>query len=117
MTARVGLAGLREAWKALESKIPVKGRKFYGAFQHPDGPYRVCVAILPADDPGRLGLERWLIPGGKYASRKLLDWEEKTDRIGGILGELGQENDRDASCPNIEYYRSERELILLLPVK
>ena len=56
-----GLAGAAEAFDRLEARFPsLKGRRFYGTFQPPAGPYRACTAIEPGDDAPSLGLKTWV---------------------------------------------------------
>ena len=113
-----GIAGASEAFEQLEARFPsLRGRKFYGTFQRPAGPYRACSAIEPGDDPAALGLQTWAIPGGKYSRRKLLDWQARTREIGETFQSMAKESNCDTSRPNIEFYRSTKELVLFLPVK
>lgn len=115
-----GPEGSGEAFNKLESKLlSLKGRKFYATFQYPDGPYRACVAIEENDDPATLGLDTWIIPGGVYARGKLENWTEHPWDIPKGFTQLSEVyRDRiDPSRPSIEFYKSQRELILLLPVK
>ena len=113
-----GLAGASEAFDRLEARFPsLKGRKFYGTFQPPAGPYRACTAIEPTDDATALGLKTSAIPGGKYARRKLLNWQTRMPEIGTAFQSMAKEGERDSSRPSIEFYRSEKELILFLPMK
>ena len=113
-----GFAGAAEAFDRLEARFPsLRGRKFYGSWEPPAGPYRACVAIEPGDDPTALGLPTWTIPGGKYVRRKVADWEDRVPQIGATFGQMRAECDHDASRPSIEFYRSQKELLLFLPVK
>jgi hypothetical protein len=109
------------AFAALEAKLPtLQGRRFYGTFRGtPEGEeYLACVERLPSDDPSAMELETGSVPGGPYVRRKLQ----------GSLGELIPELPRhfaemvaataaDPDRPSVEFYRSERELHLLLPVR
>ena len=113
-----GLAGAAEAFDRLEARFPsLKGRRFYGTFQPPAGPYRACTAIEPGDDATALGLPTWVIPGGKYSRQKLLDWQARMPEIGKTFQSMAAEGERDSSRPSIEFYRSEKELVLFLPMK
>lgn len=113
-----GLAGAAKAFDTLEAPFPsLKGRKFYGTFQPPAGPYRACVAIEPGDDTAALGFPTWTIPGGKYSRAKVMNWEKNLPEIGKSFQRMGEESERDSSRPSIEFYRSQRELVLFLPVK
>ncbi len=114
-----GPEGAREAFNRLESKLPsLRGRKFYGTFHPTTGEYRACVACVPGDDPARLGLAAGVIPGGLYFREKMKNWTSRTDEIGKMFKAIG-ERERlrvDSSRPSIEFYRSQDELILLLPI-
>ncbi len=113
-----GLAGASKAFDRLEAHFrSLKGRKFYGTFLPPDGPYRACVAIQPADDAAALGLATWTIPGGKYRRGKVPNWSQNLPEIGKTFARMSEEFGRDPSRPGIEFYRSMKELVLFLPVK
>ena len=113
-----GLAGASKAFDRLEAHFPtLKGRKFYGTFMPPDGPYRACLAIQPGDDPATLGLPTWTIPGGRYRRGKVLNWSQNLPEIGKTFARLANGAERDSSRPGVEFYRSMRELVLFLPVK
>ena len=110
-----GPQGAGEAFDRLEARLPsLKGRKFYGTLL--DGEYRACVALAPGDEPAALGLDPWVIPGGTYARRKLQDWAGRLPEIGQIFRALAAEYPPDRSRPNIEFYRSQKELLLFMAV-
>jgi hypothetical protein len=114
-----GPVGAPDAFRALESRLSsLKGRKFYGTFQYPDGPYRACVALTEGDDPARLGLDVGEIPGGAYAQAKLSDWPDRIDEIHKVFAELSAAHAGrvDHTRPSVEFYRSQKELVLLLPL-
>jgi hypothetical protein len=111
-----GPEGAKQAFNVLESRFKsLRGRRFYGTFY--EGEYRACVAIQPEDNPEGLGLEASTIPGGKYVREKLMNWTRRIPEIGKIFMEMGEEHSYDPDRPSIEYYRSQVELHLLLPVK
>jgi len=113
--AEGGPEGAREAFDKLESHFSrLSGRKFYGTFQ--DGEYRACVALQSEDRPSELGLQTWVIPGGAYARRKVKDWTEKIPQLGEMFDALAEEFTVDPDRPSIEFYRSQSELHLLLPI-
>lgn len=113
-----GFAGGPKAFDTLEAPFPsLKGRKFYGTFQPPAGPYRACVAIEPTDDVAALGFPTWTIPGGNYSRSRVANWEQNLPEIGKTFQRMREENEHDPSRPSIEFYRSQRELVLFLPVK
>jgi hypothetical protein len=104
------------AFPALEAKLPtLKNRKFYGVGVGDE--YRACVAIDGRDDPAALPHPRWTIPGGRYARRRIADWEHNTAQIGPAFEPLRQRPDFDPSRPWIEFYRSRRELFVMVPVR
>ncbi len=114
-----GLAGLGKAWEDLESKLPtLKKRKFYGAFYPSDESYLACVVVSPEDPADGYGFERRSIPGGRCARRKMLDWRSDPGRvISEAFDAMSQKAERDRSRPALEYYRSENEVVLLMPVR
>jgi len=110
-----GPPGAGEAFDRLEARLPsLKGRKFYGTLLN--GEYRACVALEAQDAPAAMGLETWTIPGGAYARRKLERWSERLPEIGQIFGALAAEYPRDPARPNVEFYRSQKELLLFMAV-
>ena len=114
-----GPAGSGEAFNKLESSlVTLKGRKFYATFQYSTGVYRACVAVEHPDEHKKLGFPKWNIPGGSYAQRKLRNWTEHADEIPSVFSEMSQEYQGriDSSRPSIEFYKSQKELVLLLPI-
>jgi hypothetical protein len=102
------------AFEALEARLPsLKKKRFYGVVI--DGEYRACVAL--DDDTRGIDLPRWVIPSGRYAMRKIADWEAHRDDIGTAVGALLSRPDIDRTRPVIEFYRSRAELRLLAPVR
>jgi len=103
------------AFDKLERELKgLKGRHFYGAVV--DGEYRACVALRPEDDRKDLPHPTWTIPGGKYVRRKLADWDQHREMIGPSMMRMRERRDFDPSRPCVEYYRSQRELLLMVPV-
>jgi len=115
------------AFNLLESKLPsLKGRKFYGAFRilaSGEEEYYACVAKNEGDDPERMLLESGLIPGGKYAKRKIVGWEKivREGRLPAVFQEFVESHepyvDHDEIRPALEFYRSREELLLFMPMK
>lgn len=104
-----------KAMQELEAKLAsLRGRKFYGTVLGDE--YRACVTIAPAEtNPG--ALPTWTIPGGRYVRRRILDYENNLSMIGRTVAELRRRPDVDLSRPTIEYYRSEREVLVMVPIK
>ncbi len=112
--------GPSAAFDLLETKLPtLKGRKFYGTFQPtPDGEeYYACVARVDSDDPGKMQLETGVIPGGWYVCGKLMDWEKNLSKLPSLFEEMARTRDVDPKRPSLEFYRSQAELQLFLPVR
>ncbi len=112
-----GPAGIKDSWDRLERILrSLKGRKFYGTYHFPDGPYRACVALRPGDEPETLGLQRLTIPGGLYLRRRLAAWQQDPERVGIAFGEMSAQVQPDGQRPSIEFYRRHDEVILYLPI-
>ena len=113
--AEGGTAGARQAFHKLESGLPsLRGRRFYGTYQA--GEYRACVALLPNDHPESLGFDTWVIPGGNYFREKMTDWNQRIPEIGKRFDAMAERILTDYSRPSIEFYRSQSEVHLLLPM-
>ena len=107
--------GPNQAFEELESHFSsLRGRKFYGTFQN--GEYRACVEIIPEDNPSELGLDTGMIPGGKYVQEKLKNWTVKIPEIEKTFDSLSKIHSPDPGRPSIEFYKSQKELILYLPI-
>lgn len=112
--------GIKDAFTTLESKLPsLKGRKFYGALiEEKEGiVYRACVVASESSEFNKLGLDNYIIPGGKYATTLIKNWNRNVDRIGDFFKIMSKDFEEDFSRPKVEFYRSSRELVLMLPVK
>ncbi len=112
--------GPSAAFNLLESKLPtLKGRKFYGTFRPTsDGEeYYACVARIDSDDPEKMQLETGLVPGGWYARSKLMDWEKNLSKLPSLFEEMARTHDADPKRPSLEFYRSQAEMHLYLPVR
>lgn len=117
--------GPSDAFRILEEKLPtLKGRKFYGTFKElPNGEeeYYACVVRVESDDPGKMKLETGLIPGGKYARRRIDGWEKvvREGKLPGMFNDFAKSHlpQLDNSRPSLEYYRSRDELFIFVPVR
>ena len=102
------------AFQLLEAPMKsLRGRKFYGVIL--GNTYRACVALVPEEIDTELPHPGWTIPGGKYARCRIKNWDGDTTIIGPIFERSFNDVDRDTSRPTIEFYRSQRDLILMLP--
>jgi len=112
------LTAIRRGWTELEEAVgSLRGRKFYGAFDEARGEYRACVQLRDDDDPAALGLEVGVLPGGRYARRRLRGEPPALyELIGPTFKRLAERPDNDPNRPGIEYYRRHDLIDLLLPV-
>ncbi|HET9780179.1 MAG TPA: GyrI-like domain-containing protein [Candidatus Dormibacteraeota bacterium] len=111
------IENIQRSWDRLEQLVSTRGRKFYGAIDPPTGEYWVCVEAKPGDDPGALGLESGVLPGGRYLRAKLRgEPPEVYDRIGPTFDALEKSMRPDPTRPSIEFYRERDEIDCLLPV-
>jgi hypothetical protein len=112
-------SGVQTAWDRLESRLSsLKGRKFYGVSRYEGSQMAYFAGVEPASDEEvtALGLPTMIIKGGKYARAKLLDWPKHTDKIGQIFSELTRDFPMDPNGWALEYYRSQSELHMLIPL-
>ena len=101
----------------MEAKVSSpRGRRFFGAYDTLEREYRACVEMVQGDDPVSQQLESWTIPGGKYAKKEVEDWQSKVEELPKTFDEMASHRKVDPTRPSVEFYRSERELILYLPV-
>lgn len=110
-------AGIAGTFHDLESKLPtLRQRKFYGVMFA--NKYWAAVELTSEDSPQALGLNVGEIPGGLYACVKIKEWkpESLSTEIPKTFNELVDGRRVDSSRPFIEFYRSQRELILQAPV-
>ena len=112
-------SGIKTAWDRLESKLSsLKGRKFYGVSRDEGSHVSYFAGLAPISDQEitALGFPTMTIKGGKYARAKLLDWSNHTEKIGQIFNELMQEFRMAPDGWALEYYRSQSEVHLLIPL-
>lgn len=112
-------AGIKDSWQRLEGKLSsLKGRKFYGLTYLEDGHlvYYAGLEPLNKEEVTALGFPTLTLKGGKYARVKLLDWNNHADEIGPIFDELMETYKKDPNGPTVEFYRSQAELHLMIPL-
>lgn len=115
------------AFELLESKLPsLKRRRFYGTFRklmNGEEEYYACVEMIDGDNPQLMQLEPGLVPGGKYARRNLTGWEKivREGRLPAVFQDLASSNepytDHDGVRPSLEFYRSQDELSIFIPLR
>ena len=112
-------SGIKAAWERLEAPLAsLMGRKFYGLTftQGDEMAYYAGLEPLDNDEVAALSFPLLSVKGGQYARTKLLNWIEQADKISEIIGGMIEQFGADATRPTIEYYRSQSELHLLVPV-
>jgi hypothetical protein len=102
------------AFRTLEASLPtLHRRRFFAALVGPE--YRACVATEDGNaDPA---LSRWVIPGGRYARRKIRDYHAQVSAIGKNFAEMRCRTDYDPSRPCVEVYRSQHDMYVMVPVR
>jgi hypothetical protein len=102
------------AFRTLEASLPtLRRRRFFAALVGPE--YRACVATEAGNaDPA---LSRWVIPGGRYARRKIRDYHAQVSAIGKNFAEMRCRTDYDPSRPCVEVYRSQHDMYVMVPVR
>ncbi len=114
--------GNPEAFRSIEAHLEtLRGRRFYGLVFGPPDQMTYHAGLVAEDESEErrfeeLGFPIMEIESGRCARVKLLDWQSKTDQIGPTFGAMAREYGFDPSRPQMEYYRSQNELHLLLPV-
>jgi len=111
--------GIQDAWDKLERPLStLNRRKFYGISHIIDGAieYRACVIPLDDSEPLRLGFDIFTIPSGWYATKKLIDWPKHKHMMKIIFEELSNKYPLDNTRPYIEFYRSQKEVVLMIPI-
>lgn len=100
------LSEIRQAWASFETKVGLRGRKFYGAFDPVSATYSVCAVLRPGDDPSEYGAENGTLPGGRCACVRLHGEPPSVyEQIGPTAERLAQRADVDHTRPTLEYYR------------
>ena len=114
--------GNSEAFDSIESHLKsLRGRKFYGLVYESEGGMEYYAGLVSDNEFEEqkfeeLGFGVLKVEGGDCARVKLRDWSSNIDRIGSTFGAMIDEYGIDRSRPQMEFYRSSRELHLLVPV-
>ena len=111
------VAAIQKTWARFEGKLGLRGRKFYGAMTPGTGEYRACAERMEGDDPGAIGVEIGVLPGGAYLRARLRGEPPALyAEIGPTFEALEKDHPNRGPRPNIEFYRSRTEIDLLVPV-
>ncbi|MHB1708640.1 MAG: hypothetical protein ACYCT2_04100 [Thermoplasmataceae archaeon] len=104
----------------LERKLPsLKGRKFYGMskLEGDNLTYFACVKVQGEDDANKREFQEIVLPKGEYEREVIINWEEHIDQISEQFEKIESKNIVDPQRFFVEYYRSRKELILMVPIK
>lgn len=105
----------KPAFLSLESAFKsLKRRKFYGVVI--GNTYHACSTITDEDRESNLPHPTMTIPGGIYATIRINDWEKHTNEIGPSFETLLALPNVDHDRPVVEFYQSEKVLLLMVPV-
>ncbi len=113
-------AGIKDSWDRLEAKLAsLKGRRFYGLTFFEEGQLVYYAGLEPKDEDeiDSLGFPTITLQGGEYARVKLMDWPSHADEIGQLFDELMEAYEKDPQGPTVEFYRSQNELHLMIPLQ
>ena len=78
--------------------------------------YYAGLQPLDQNEIASLGFPTLTLKGGTYARVKLMDWNHHADEIGPIFDQLMEEYQKDPEGPSVEFYRSQQELHLMIPI-
>jgi len=119
VAAEGGPAGGPAAFHRLEQAlVTLKGRRFYGvATPLKEGvAYHAAAEAADAHEASRLNLEPLKVQAGEWLQHKMFDWKGVAHTIGDTIDRIASTHTIDHGRPTLEFYRSERELRLLIPV-
>lgn len=118
MVSDKGIAGSAAAFLKIENKLPsLKQHKFYGLVYGAPPDEKYWAGVAADDQTKKLGFKSGTIPGGKYALRRVYDWEGHLGDIGKTFSELIHAYEFDPSRPCVEYYHGMNYMVVRVPVK
>ena len=77
----------------------------------------MCVKIEDDNNLNAPGLLEVHLPKGNYVRERITDWEKNLSQIPFIIDKISADNLVDPERYIIEFYRSEKELFLLIPME
>ena len=109
-----------QTFNLLENKLStLKKKKFYGLskLENDELTYLACVKIEEGDNTNAPRLLEVHVPRGNYIRERILEWNENLGQIPFLIDKVSADNLVDPDKYIIEFYRSEKELFLLIPIK
>lgn len=111
--------GIITAFAHLQNTLPsLKGRLFYGTCRcvGTETERRACVVPLVEGEFELYGLERIVIAAGNYAHAVLHNWQLEAPQRKDIFVDMAKHFTEDTTRPQIEFYKSQTEMWLYLPI-
>lgn len=106
--------GIKEAYDSLVEMVPdALKRSYYGLSRFDNDGTILYFATVEETHPGEAkvyDLDSYVIEGGEYLSKTILNWYTKTDSIKEVFHELMQHKEADLSYNCIEWYKSDYEM-------
>jgi len=115
-----GAGSSPEVYDKLRSRLRNSGgSKIYRILGEPNGTRGAFVYSKPTDDPKDSKVKMYIIPQGAYARRGLKNWKKRTWEIQEAFDDLRKQyrDNLDSKRPGIEFYKSDEELFLFLPIR
>ena len=115
-----GLLTAEQTFDLLENNLStLKKKKFYGLSKLENNKltYLACVKIEDGDNINAPGLQEVHLPKGKYVRERIADWKQNLGQIRLIIDKVSTDNLVGPERYIIEFYRSEKELFLLIPIE
>ena len=115
-----GLLTAEQTFDLLENNLStLKKKKFYGLSKLENNKltYLACVKIEDSDNINVPGLQEVHLLKGKYVRERIVDWKKNLGQIPSIIDKVSTDNLVDPERYIIEFYRSEKELFLLIPIE
>ena len=112
--------GVEYSFKKMESILQKsKKRKFFGMINHMGNEiiYQACATFIRGDEDLDNGLEKIKIPGGQYILYTLENYRKNAHLVKEIFEEIGNKYLIDPYRPQLEYYKNNKELEIMLPIR
>lgn len=107
--------GIKEAFDELYGRF--RGRNFYG-ISHMDKSgrviYKAAVETFGTQEPEQYGYRSFIIPKGDWLAEKVTGWMSKTDQLKEHFGQLMKDPRFDPSVDCVEWYKDEKEMLVMV---